>query len=174
MDIINNLGRPAWAEISLTALSSNVRAFRNFLPGNVRLMAVIKADGYGHGAYETANIALKEGASMLGVASLEEGVNLRQKGINAPVLILGYTEPHQYSTLLKMELVLLFLIGKLQISCPGWHGDWAKGSGACKTGYGYGQAWFEQPPRDAKFSGEGSSSALYFSGRDLYALCCCR
>ena len=105
MEIINNLGRPAWAEISLTALSSNVRAFRNFLPGNVRLMAVIKADGYGHGAYETANIALKEGASMLGVASLEEGVNLRQKGINAPVLILGYTEPHQYSTLLKMELV---------------------------------------------------------------------
>ena len=105
MEIINNLGRPAWAEINLTALSSNVRAFRNFLPGNVRLMAVIKADGYGHGAYETANIALKEGASMLGVASLEEGVRLRQKGIKAPVLILGYTEPHQYSTLLKMELV---------------------------------------------------------------------
>ncbi len=105
MGLINKLGRPAWAEISLTALASNVRAFRNFLPGNVRLMAVIKADGYGHGAYETADIALREGASMLGVASLEEGADLRQKGIKAPILILGYTEPHQYSALLKMELL---------------------------------------------------------------------
>lgn len=105
MEFINNLGRPVWAEVNLTALSSNIRAFRNILPGNVQLMAVIKADGYGHGAYETANIALKEGASMLGVASLEEGVSLRQKGIKAPVLILGYTEPSQYHALLEAELI---------------------------------------------------------------------
>ena len=78
MELINNLGRPVWAEINLSALSSNIRAFRNILPVNVRLMAVIKADGYGHGAYETAKIALKEKASMLGLP-LEEGISLRQK-----------------------------------------------------------------------------------------------
>lgn len=105
MELINNLGRPVWAEINLSALSSNIRAFRNILPVNVRLMAVIKADGYGHGAYETAKIALKEKASMLGVASLEEGISLRQKGIEAPVLILGYTEPRQYRALLEAELI---------------------------------------------------------------------
>ncbi|RJX29136.1 MAG: alanine racemase [Dethiobacter sp.] len=104
MEISRYLGRPTWVEIDLSNLAFNVREFRQFLPDAVKLMAVVKADAYGHGAYEVAGIALEEGASMLGVASLEEGAVLRQKGIKAPILILGYTDPQQNLSLLKMQL----------------------------------------------------------------------
>ncbi|MDO9536404.1 MAG: alanine racemase [Bacillota bacterium] len=105
MDISSYLGRPTWAEIDLTKLGSNVREFRKFLPHSVKLLAVVKADGYGHGAKEAASTALEEGASMLGVASLEEGIYLRQKGISAPVLIMGYTNPQQNIALLNKDLI---------------------------------------------------------------------
>jgi alanine racemase len=104
MDISHYLGRPTWAEIDLSNLAFNVREFRQFLPDAVKLMAVVKADAYGHGAYEVAGIALEKGAFMLGVASLEEGAGLRQKGIKSPILILGYTDSRQNLSLLKMQL----------------------------------------------------------------------
>lgn len=74
------------------------------LPAAVSLMAVVKADAYGHGAPETAAAALDAGASMLGVASLEEGLKLRNSAIKAPVLILGYTDPHCVALLKEAEL----------------------------------------------------------------------
>ena len=104
MHISQYLGRPTWAEIDLSRLAANVREFRRFLPVNVQLLAVVKADAYGHGAYEVACVALREGATMLGVASLEEGKNLREKGVSAPILILGYTDPRQNPSLLEMQL----------------------------------------------------------------------
>lgn len=99
-----NLGRPTWAEVDLSCLANNLKMFRRLLPPRIRIMAVIKADGYGHGAYEVSRVALQEGASMLGVASLEEGLELRQKGINSPILILGYTDPCQNHLLLEKDL----------------------------------------------------------------------
>lgn len=104
MDISRYLGRPTWLEIDLSKLAANVRELRRFLPANVQLLAVVKADAYGHGSYEIANVALREGATMLGVASLEEGKSLRRKGVSAPILILGYTDPCQNSSLLEMQL----------------------------------------------------------------------
>ena len=104
MEISHYLGRPTWAEINLSHLASNVREFRKFLPDAVKLLAVVKADAYGHGACEVAEVALQEGASMLGVASLEEGEALRQKGIKSPILILGCTDPRQNLSLLEMQL----------------------------------------------------------------------
>jgi len=104
MDISRYLGRPTWAEIDLSKLAANVRELRRFLPANVQLLAVVKADAYGHGSYETAKVALREGATMLGVASLEEGKSLRKKGVSAPILVLGYTDPRQSSSLLEMQL----------------------------------------------------------------------
>jgi alanine racemase len=104
MDIPGGLGRPTWAEVNLHNLAFNVRGLKSLLPDKVKLMAVVKANGYGHGAYEISLTALNEGASMLGVASLEEGMELRQKGIAAPILILGYTEPQQNFLLLKWNL----------------------------------------------------------------------
>ena len=104
MEISHYLGRPTWADINLSHLASNVREFRKFLPDTVKLLAVVKADAYGHGACEVAEVALQEGASMLGVASLEEGAALRQKGIKSPILILGCTDPRQNLSLLEMQL----------------------------------------------------------------------
>ncbi|WP_035101238.1 alanine racemase [Aneurinibacillus terranovensis] len=81
--------RDAWAEINLDAIGDNVRTFRHHLPEGVKIMAVVKADGYGHGAFQVAEKALREGADCLGVALLDEALELRAKGITAPVLVLS-------------------------------------------------------------------------------------
>jgi alanine racemase len=80
--------RPVWAEVDLTALRSNVAELRRIVaPAGV--LAVVKADGYGHGAVATGRAAVDAGAAMLGVALVEEGVELREAGIDAPILVLS-------------------------------------------------------------------------------------
>lgn len=87
--------RPAWAEVDLGALRRNVRAFRRRLAPPTRLLFVCKANGYGHGAVQTARAALGAGASWLGVTSVEEGAALRAAGLGAPVLVLGSLYPFE-------------------------------------------------------------------------------
>ncbi len=82
--------RPTWAEIDLDAIANNVGALKAQAATD-RLMAVVKADGYGHGAVPSARAALAGGADWLAVALVEEGEELRAAGITAPVLVL--TEP---------------------------------------------------------------------------------
>jgi alanine racemase len=81
--------RPAWVEIDLARLRNNLRLIRRDLPPGVRLLAVIKDEAYGHGALDTARIALEEGAWGFGLSTLEEAMNLRDGGIRAPLLLLG-------------------------------------------------------------------------------------
>ncbi|MGI5922232.1 MAG: alanine racemase [Syntrophomonadaceae bacterium] len=81
-----------WAEIDLTAIRYNLRNIKKLLRPETMLMAIVKANAYGHGAYEVARASLEEGASFLGVATLEEAMTLRESGINAPILVLGYIE----------------------------------------------------------------------------------
>ncbi len=83
--------RPVWAEIDLDALGSNVREIRRITIPSARVMAVVKANAYGHGAEQVGRVALNSGAEWLGVALLQEALALRQRGIGAPILILGYT-----------------------------------------------------------------------------------
>lgn len=83
--------RPTWAEIDLDSIAHNVREVSRILPPGTGLMAVVKANGYGHGALQVAETALQNGASFLGVAAADEGIELREAGITAPILILGYT-----------------------------------------------------------------------------------
>ena len=80
-------------EIDLSAIRHNVGVMRACLDGDVRFLAVVKADGYGHGAVQVARAALEAGAYMLAVAIPDEGVQLRQAGIDAPVLVLGGIDP---------------------------------------------------------------------------------
>jgi alanine racemase len=80
--------RPAWAEVDLDAIRHNVRVLRE-LSAPAELCAVVKADGYGHGAVAVARAALEGGASWLAVALVEEGVALRAAAIEAPVLVLS-------------------------------------------------------------------------------------
>lgn len=96
--------RPTRAEINLANLRHNLRQFRRHLPAATRLMAVVKADGYGHGAVEIARHALTEGADYLGVALVEEGIVLRKAGLMAPILVFGSPPP---------ELVPLFFEHRL-------------------------------------------------------------
>lgn len=97
--------RPTWAEVNLDSIAHNVREFRKILPANTKIMAAVKADGYGHGAVQTARQALAAGADYLAVASVEEGVELRLAEIDAPILILGYTPPDASAEVIRWDLV---------------------------------------------------------------------
>lgn len=82
--------RPTRVEISLDALNRNLRAFRDTMPEGVRLMASVKANAYGHGAVGIAREAERFGVDYLGVAFLDEALQLRKAGIRTPILVLGY------------------------------------------------------------------------------------
>lgn len=85
--------RPTRVEVSLDALRHNLGAFRRALPPQMKIMAVVKANAYGHGAVEVSREAVACGAAALGVAFLDEAIELRQAGISADILVLGYTPP---------------------------------------------------------------------------------
>jgi alanine racemase len=86
-------GIVTWAEIDLDAIAFNIRAFRRHIGEKVKLIAVVKANAYGHGAVPVTETALEAGAEMAAVHRLIEGIALRKAGIQAPILILGYTPP---------------------------------------------------------------------------------
>lgn len=96
--------QPTRAEINLDHIEHNVSEFRRLLGPGVQIMAVVKADGYGHGAVEVARAALRAGASYLAVALVGEALELRRAGIEAPVLLLGYTDPAAAPLLLEHNL----------------------------------------------------------------------
>ncbi|AKG22862.1 alanine racemase [Calothrix sp. 336/3] len=81
----------AWVEIDLAALSDNVQQLLSKLSVGTQLMAVVKADAYGHGAVTVAQTAIAAGANWLGVATVPEGIQLREAGIKSPILVLGAT-----------------------------------------------------------------------------------
>jgi len=83
--------RRVWAEINLDNLAHNFSVIRGRIPAGTALMGIVKADAYGHGAIEIANTMLECGADALGVAICEEGVQLREAGISAPILVMGFT-----------------------------------------------------------------------------------
>ena len=85
--------RPIWAEIDCDNLSHNYSLIRKAVGPDVKIMAVVKADAYGHGAVQAAKVLASAGADMFGVASVEEGRQLREAGIQDDILILGYSQP---------------------------------------------------------------------------------
>lgn len=85
--------RPAWAEVDLAAIRHNVGVVRR-AAGEAAVCAVVKADGYGHGAVAVSRVALDAGASWLAVALVEEGIELRAAGIDAPILLLSEPPAH--------------------------------------------------------------------------------
>lgn len=98
--------RPTWVEISLDAVGHNVAEFRRVLPEGVRLMAVIKANAYGHGAVEIAREAVRCGVDYLGVAFLDEALQLREAGIRAPLFVLGYTPPRGLDLAAEQDIAI--------------------------------------------------------------------
>ena len=97
--------RPAWVEIDLGAIASNLRAIRTAVaPASV--MAVLKADAYGHGAVRVARTVLAGGATFLATAVLTEASTLREAGIDAPILVLGHTPPWQARTAVRLGVAV--------------------------------------------------------------------
>ena len=95
-----------WAEIDLSALRHNLGALRARIPPECALMAVVKADGYGHGAVQIARFCAGEGVGAFAVATVNEGAALRRAGIKGDILVLGRTFPPEFSEAHRRNLIL--------------------------------------------------------------------
>jgi alanine racemase len=96
-------GRPVWAEVDLDALAHNVNELKK-RAGGATLLAVVKANAYGHGAVAVSRAALEAGADRLAVICVEEGEQLRLAGIGAPILVMGPTLPNQAERIVDLSL----------------------------------------------------------------------
>jgi alanine racemase len=97
-------GRPTWVTVDLDALFWNFRQVRKLVGPGVRILAVVKANAYGHGATACSRVLAAAGADCFGVATAEEGVELRRAGIRQPVVILGLTQPYEAETIARNRL----------------------------------------------------------------------
>lgn len=97
--------RWAWVEIDREAIRTNLKNMRKHIGPDTIILTVVKADGYGHGAVETARVALGAGAKYLGVSNVIEGVELRQAGIDAPIIILSEPPITSVRTILHNDLI---------------------------------------------------------------------
>ena len=97
-------GMSTWVEVDLDALANNIKEARRLTDQDSMILAAVKADAYGHGAVTSSRAFLENGADWLGVARLSEAVELRDAGIDAPILNLGYTPKAQYEVLIKRRI----------------------------------------------------------------------
>lgn len=104
--------RGAWLGVDLVALQENIKAIRRSLAPQTRLMAVVKADAYGHGAQAIAQAALQSGATHLGVATVEEGQKLRRSGLEEPILVLGLVPDQAIPAAIEAGLQLTLSSGR--------------------------------------------------------------
>jgi len=106
------------AEISLSALRHNFRVIRSLLPPGVSVFAVVKANAYGHGAVPVAGALREEGAAALGVATVEEGLQLRAAGVGGPIVVLGGVDEPQADEALAAGLsAVLFDAAQIPVLC---------------------------------------------------------
>ncbi len=94
----------AWAEINLDNLCLNAEVLQRLLPEQCRIMAVVKANAYGHGDVEVSRALSRIGINAFAVATIDEGIRLRQNGIQGEILILGYTDPQRAAELSRYRL----------------------------------------------------------------------
>ncbi|NMA65501.1 MAG: alanine racemase [Clostridiaceae bacterium] len=94
----------AWAEINLDSIAHNVREIRRLVGKRTEIMAVVKADAYGHGVLETVNTIIENGATRLAVSMLDEAIQLRKIGIEVPILVLSHTNPQRADELVKYNI----------------------------------------------------------------------
>jgi alanine racemase len=102
----NSFYRDTWAEIDLDAIYSNVKSMKNHIGENTQLIAVVKANAYGHGDAEVAKTALEAGAEMLAVAFLDEAVVLREAGFEVPILVMGASRPADVKIAIDQRIIL--------------------------------------------------------------------
>ncbi len=96
--------RPTWIEVNLDAIKHNIKQVRRELSSDTKIMAVVKAGGYGHGAVQVAKAAVKTGVDCLGVATVSEGIKLRKADVKAEILILGTLATNQIEEVFEYDL----------------------------------------------------------------------
>ncbi len=96
----------SWVETDLNVIENNIRLIMHITQSDV--MAVVKANGYGHGAIPVAESALRGGATWCAVSQVEEAIILRQSGLNCPLLVLGFTPSNRLSEAIKQDISLTF------------------------------------------------------------------
>lgn len=99
-----NVHRDAWVEINIGNLEHNIKEIKKFVPEHKKILGVVKADAYGHGAVMLAPTMLASGIDMLGVASIDEGVDLRNANINCEILVLGAVPVWAVESAVKTDL----------------------------------------------------------------------
>ncbi|MBM7542895.1 alanine racemase [Amphibacillus cookii] len=98
--------RQSWLSIDLSAIKNNIKQLRQQLANRTEIIAVVKANGYGHGDVQVAQAAIEAGATCLAVALLEEAVKLRKAGINVPILVMGWVSPTHASVAVAYDITL--------------------------------------------------------------------
>jgi len=98
--------RDTWAEVDLDCIHANLTSIKKHLTKGVEMIAVVKANAYGHGDIQVAETALEAGADYLAVAFMDEAIALRNKGITAPILVLGATRPEDIQVAAKFNITL--------------------------------------------------------------------
>ncbi|WP_345243993.1 alanine racemase [Pontibacillus salipaludis] len=98
--------RDSWIEVELDAIQGNIQNLKQHLPKKTGVYAVVKANAYGHGDVQVAKAALEGGASGLAVALLDEAVRLREVGITAPILVMGWTRPEDVAVAAHYDITL--------------------------------------------------------------------
>ncbi len=96
--------RPTWAEISLDSLKHNFIQVKKLVGENVSILSVVKANAYGHGALEASKAFIESGTDMLGVATLEEALELRDGGLGAPIAVMGGIRAHEAKLIVEQGL----------------------------------------------------------------------
>jgi alanine racemase len=102
--LLNRKMNRAWAEINLDNIAYNVRQVKRRIGKMTEMMAVVKADAYGHGVIETVPTLLENGVSRLAVSMLDEAIQLRELGIKVPILVLSYTDPVRVEEIIKYNI----------------------------------------------------------------------
>ncbi len=97
----------AWIEINLSNLRHNVKTLKSAMPQGCDLMAVVKANAYGHGALQISECINRMGVKAFAVATIDEGIELRRYGITGEILILGFTSPSRAKELHQYNLIHL-------------------------------------------------------------------
>jgi len=103
---MSKIYRPTWAEIDLKALKSNLSLLRNFVKKEVGIMAVVKANAYGHGIIPVSKALMEEDVDYFGVATVDEALKLRNAGIDTPVLVLGSVLEQEAEVAVKNDITL--------------------------------------------------------------------
>lgn len=138
--------RPTWAEIDMRAVAYNYRQVKKIVGKNINIMAVVKANAYGHGTVEVSKVLEGLGVAYLGVATTDEAIRLRDHGIRSPILILGHVLPDEVKPAIERNITLTIcgneLLGAIRDAVK--HGLKAKVHMKIDTGMGRIGIWHEE------------------------------